>query len=315
MFNNLRRYYNQNRNRIWRVIIIIAFAFAILQLANTIAKNNNERKIREATSQTRTQTTTASSKSNTVSSGESSSYISSSSSQTSETKAKISTIDQFVTYCNGQDLNSAYNMLTDSCKQEMFSNIDIFKNIYYDSTFENMQKEATIENWTNNTYLVKFTENALVTGKIATTKEEQKIDYITVVKDEENNYKLNINSYVGYTELSKSNKKDNVTIEVIGKHTYIEYETYVVKIINNSDEDVILDSLYNAEKLYIEDTKGVKYPAYTSELEGILNISAGHTRQINIKFFSSYSSSKKIRQLVFSDYMKGNVNSNFNISL
>ncbi len=306
MLNNLRRYYNQNRRKIWRVIIIIAFAFAMLQLANSIAKSNSERQIRQTTAQAGIQTTEPSSESNVVS-NEVVSSNTSKTTQTTGTNTKVSTIEQFVDFCNQQDLGNAYNMLTDECKEEMFSNIDTFKNIYYESTFENKQKVASIEKWTNNTYMVKYTEDALATGKIATTKEEQKLDYITVIEDEDSNYKLNINSYIGYTEIGKTKEDNNVTIEVLGKHTYMNYETYVVKIANNSTQDVILDSLDSSENIYIEDTKGVKYSSYSGELsQSMMKVSKGHTKQLSIRFFSSYVSTKRIKQLVFSEYQSDN---------
>ena len=298
MLNNLRRYYNQNRRKIWKVIIIIAFAFAMLQLANTIAKSNNERHIQQAVVQTEAQKQESSNESNI----ESNELSYSNTSETTGTNTKKSTIQQFVNYCNQQDLENAYNMLTNNCKEEMFSDIDTFKNIYYESTFENKSKVASIEKWTNNTYMVKYTEDALATGKIATTKEEQKLDYITVIEDEDNNYKLNINSYIGYEEIDKTKEENNVTIEVLGKHTYMNYETYVVKITNKSSQDIILDDLDNSENIYIEDTKGVKYSSYSGELtQSMMKVLKGHTKQISIRFFSSYVSTKSIKQLVFSN--------------
>lgn len=310
MFNNLKRFYNQNRKKIWIGIIIIAFAFLMLQLVNTIAKNNNEKQLQELKNKATTQNSTQ----NTTSDG--GDISSSGTTQNQKTNSYVDTINQFIDYCNKQDLENAYNMITNNCKEEMFSNIEIFKKIYYDNTFENKQKDAVIDKWNNNTYVVKLAESALATGKIANTKEEQKIDYITVVKDDNGDYKLNINSYIGYRKIEKTVENDGVTIEVKGKNTYIEYETYKIKVINNSQDDVILDRLNDSYNLYLEDSNGNKYHAYTSELTTeILNVSKGHTRQIDIKFLNAYSSNKNIKKIVFSDYRKGNQQSKLNISL
>ena len=315
MLNNLKRYYNQNRKKIWMVIIIIAFAFAMLQLANTIGKNNSERIIREATAQTKTQTTEANNEANIVSNEDKSTSTSNSSTQTSETNDNVSTIKQFVTFCNGQNFENAYNMLTNDCKEEIFSDIEIFKNIYYSGNFENKNIEASIQKWANNTYRVTYAENALATGKIAKTKDDQTIDFITVVEDEEG-YKLNINSYIGYEEIGQDNEKDNVKIEVLGKHTYMDYETYTVKVTNKSNSEVVLDSLYNPETIYIEDSRGVKYPSYTNELsEALMTIGKGYTKELNIKFYSSYISSKRIKQIVFSDFQKNGNRIKFNVEI
>ena len=311
MFNNLRRYYNQNRKMIWRIVIIIVFAFLILFLLNTIAKNNNEKekqeiKAKQLLQENNVKNTTSENK--TSSSNESSS-------KSDKSREKISAIEQFINYCNKQELENAYNMLTDECKEELFSNIELFKNIYYDSTFENKAKEATIDNWSNNTYLVKLAESALATGKFADTKEEQKIDYITV-KKVDGEYKLNINSYIGYKKIEKSVKDDGVTIEVLGKHTYSEFEKYVIKVENNSEEDVMLDSLESSSNMYLEDSNSNEYYAYTSELiGGLLNINRGHTKKIEIKFLNAFSSNKDLEKIVFSDYRKGNNQSKIKISL
>ena len=42
---NLKRYYNQNRKKIWGIVIIIAFALLIFYLVNYIAKKIDEEDI------------------------------------------------------------------------------------------------------------------------------------------------------------------------------------------------------------------------------------------------------------------------------
>ncbi|MBR3163162.1 MAG: hypothetical protein IKF17_03575 [Clostridia bacterium] len=307
--NNLIRYYNQNKKKIWRYIIIIAFAFALLQLANGIAKSNNQRRIEQAKMQSI----------NSLNSQQKSSVQTQNSAtdeqkQTTKQNSKVVTIEQFIALCNKKELENAYNMLTDKCKEEMFASIEDFSNIYYASTFENKEKEADIEKWDNNTYMVKFTENALATGKIAKTKEEQKIDYITVV-EENDEYRLNINSYIGYEELSKTKKDNDVIVDVIEKNSYMNFEIYTLKITNNSDSKIMLDTLAN-NSFYIEDSKGVKYRPYINELtQEMVTIDKGHSRQIDIKFYSSYISTKRIRKLVFEDFKTENTRKEFVIDL
>lgn len=297
---SLKRYYNQNRKKIWGFVIIIASVLMLIQIANGIARSNSERQIAQAEKQMQNNSSNINNQSQTSTSGKNTQN-----SQNTQTNSKVSTINKFIDYCNKKDLESAYNMLTDDCKNKMFGNIETFEEIYYNNTFENKSKEAEIEKWSNNTYIVTYTENALATGKIATTKEEQKVDYITVAKDEDENYKLNINSYIGYKEINANKETDGIKIEVLNKNTYMNYETYTINVTNNSGEDIELDSLYDAETIYLEDINSVKYPAYSGELSGgILKISSGHKRQLKIKFFSSYVSTKQVKQLVFSDIWK-----------
>ena len=68
-------------------------------------------------------------------------------------------INKFLNYCNEGNLNEAYNILTDECKEEMYPTIDDFKKIYYDNTFGEKKKSYTIENWMEDTYQVNITED------------------------------------------------------------------------------------------------------------------------------------------------------------
>lgn len=300
----LIRYYNQNRKKIWRILVIIASVIILIQVVNAYTRRKNIKQVQDAVAQSQETTNIWN---NTVNSSSSTNSV-----QRSSTSEK-DTINDFINYCNNKELESAYNMLTDECKEQMFSNLEAFEKIYYNNAFENKSKESDIEKWSNNTYLVKLKESALSTGK--TNDENQKGDYITVVK-KDGNYKLNINSYVGYSNIEKQTDKDGLTAEVIGKNIYMNYEEYTVKFTNNSNENVLLDSLDYADGIYIEDTKGVKYSSYSHELsEALLTIEKGHTRELKIKFNSAYVSNRKIKTMVFSGINKNNKKSEFKIEL
>lgn len=306
--NQLRRYYNQNRKKIWGLIIIIAFAFALLQLVNYFTKVKNQRTVQNANIQQQAKNNTTNTTGATNTSG------TSNNTQRTKSNDATDTINQFATYCNKKELENAYNMITDECKEQMFRDIETFERIYYNSTFDNKSKEITIENWADNTYMVTFKESALSAGK--NMSKEQHVDYITPVKDGDNNYKLNINSYIGYKKLEKSKESDGIKIEAVSKNTYLNYEEYKIKITNNTETNVVLDKLGTVRSMYIEDSKGVTYPSYNHELTTeMLTVSAGHTKEIDIKFYSSYISNKKINSIVFANMRKANNQIQFKIEL
>lgn len=305
--NQLKRFYNQNRKKIWGFIIIITFLFALLQLANYFAKLQSEKTIQQGIENERPIDSSVNSVNETNTSQNNNN-------QTSKKETETDTIKKFASYCNKKDLENAYNMITNECKEQMFNNIETFERIYYNSAFENKTKDVVIENWSNHTYLVYFRESALATGK--STTENQKGDYITVVTDDEDNYKLNINSYIGYEDINKTKEDNNIKMEVVCKNMYRDYEEYKIKVTNNTNTDILLDSLDNVDTLYIEDSKGMNYSSYTHELSRqLLTITKGHTRELNIKFYNSYSSSKKIKTLVFSDLWKNNEQMKLKIEL
>ena len=206
-------------------------------------------------------------------------------------------------YCNNQDFENAYNMITEECKKQMYNSLDIFKQSYYKNVFNGEKKNFTIENWVKDTYRVNITGDVLATGNV---DEYSKQDYITV-KQVNGEYKLNINNYIGYTEINKKTTEKNISMEVIGKNTYKDYETYTFNVTNNTGSVMQLDNISNTESLYIEDSKGVKYPYYNHELTTpMITVSAGQTKEITIKFYSSYVSTKKIERIVFSNIMLKN---------
>ena len=203
-------------------------------------------------------------------------------------------------------------MLTDECKEEMFSTVDELKEDYYNNIFNGERKSFEIENWANNTYKVDIVPDMLATGK--SNNGEVMQDHITVDDD-----KLNINNYIGRTNIEKSKENDGVTITINYKDAYMDYEKYNITVKNEGDRQITLDSLENPDTMYIEDRNGVKYSSYNHELtKEQMQIGVGETNTLEIKYYSTYISTKDIRRLVFSNFDSGKYNNEkeeFNINI
>ena len=193
-------------------------------------------------------------------------------------------------------MQKAYELLTDECKEEMYSSVDDFEKMYYEKVFNGQRKNVSLENWTSNTYKVKISEDYLSTGKY--TNENDIQDYITI-KDK----KLNINNYIGKLKFDNIEKKEkNLNIKVMQKDTYMDYVIYTFEVTNNSNTTVLLDSLDNLESMYIKDNNGVKSLAYTHELsKRNLILNQGEKKQIKIKYYSKFNTNNKINEIVFSE--------------
>ena len=297
--NKFMRWYNQNRKKIWMLIGIIALIIVLIQLFNYWSKVNNEKTLQQAN---QTQNTNEVKEYNSVALDEMQSTITGenlSSNQLSE----IDTIDMFIEYCNNQQISEAYDLLTEDCKQEMYSTEEVFKEAYYNNVFENTKKNVGVENWINHIYKVNINDNFLATGKY--TKENTKQDYITV-EEEEDSYKLNINSYIGKKAINRSNEQNGVQIEVLEEKSYMDYQIFKLRVTNNTDNTIMLDDKQNIKAMYIEDDNGIQYSAYTHEIgESDLEISARETKEIEIKYYSKYGSEKEISKVVFSRMILG----------
>lgn len=293
---NLIRYYNQNRKKIGRILIIICSAFILLQVVNYIYRHNlekmaTEKSHRQETLEINTNTTKLTNNKSTVT-GEDISN--------NQLKNATTTIDNFLSYCNNKELQKAYDLLTDECKMQMYNNLEVFEQAYYNEVFHGEVKNCTVENWINNTYKIKITGDILSIGKV--NKDGYvKQDYVTVQKVNDD-YKLNINSYIGYTQINKTTNKDNIQMKVLNKNTYMEYEEYTISVTNHTDNLILLDGRSNVKTLFLQDSKEVKYSSYSHELtEPMLTIESGQTKEVTIKFYSSYVSTKNIQYIVFSD--------------
>lgn len=285
----LMRFYNRNRKKIFRIILIIVFIFVILKLLNYFTKIKANKKIEETVNNIDNALTTNNS---TLISDKSS--ISGASIQSSKLKKDTDIINQFMDYCNNGDVSNAYNLLTDDCKKEMFPTIQDFSNIYYSSLFNGERKSYTIENWENDTYSVRITSDILSTGNLK--GDETRQDYITIIE----NSKLNINSYVKKLNVNKKTSNKNITITVNYINVYMDYEIYDITIQNNTNDTILLDTNDDTKSVYLLDKNSMKYYFYNNELiKEKLSIQSNFKTNIQIKFDNSYKEKRNIESMIF----------------
>lgn len=208
------------------------------------------------------------------------------------------TIEQFVDYCNTKKVNEAYNMLTEECKQELYSTVESFTNLYYNKVFNGNIKKVNVENWMGNIYKVEYTPDFLATGVYSEDNTIQ--DYIHVIQGDDGQYKLDINSYLGRKEINKTGENDYVSITVLRSDTYMDYQTYTFSITNKTSEEIIIDDRVYTDSMYIEDENGIQYGSYSQEISAPeLTFSQNETKQVTIKYYNKYSSEKNIKKIAF----------------
>lgn len=290
--HNIMRYIRQNRKKIIRYAIIVAFLFIILQILNNLSKNKNQEGFLNISGQNIYDITNGTVKADQsmVSGGKIS----------RESINKVNqTISEFVECCNSGKKEEAYNLLSNDCKEEVYPSIDSFITNYYDPLFNGNSRNYSIQNWTGDTYMVKLTQDILATGK--PVSEGSYTDYITIVT-EENRAKLNISSFIGKDKINKENESDNIKIKVLNRAKYMEYEIYEIEATNNNDETFMLDQPIPEKKgIYLKDNKDVKHYAFSNEIiDEDIKIQPKFTKKIKIKYDSPYVSSRKIKNVCFS---------------
>lgn len=299
--SNLRRGLFSNRYLILAIMAAIIFLFLLINTLNNNVKENNKKQ--EEQSKTQKNTTHYQeiyTPEKTTISG------SNVKPQKQEDNKKV--IDNFINYCNQKQIEQAYNLLSDACKEKVFfSNIGNFRDNYVNKIF-NTKKTYSMQSWINRdtytTYKVKIMDDMISTGKI-TSKQDEIEDYYTVVMQSGGEYKLNINSYIAKKEINKEKEFQGIKITVISKDTYKDYETYSIKVENLSQNSILLDSQERTDSMYILASNESKYSAYSYEIDrSRLIVEPGRYRTITIKFNKIYSNEATTRSIVFSDIIK-----------
>lgn len=209
-------------------------------------------------------------------------------------------IDKFITLLNENNYVEAYNLLSKDCKSELYPSIDDFKINYYDEIFKTY-KSYTMQNWLKNTYKIEYRESLLDTGGV---KEESFIrDYITVVR-ENNEYKLNINNFIGVNIINKKVENQGLEIEIVSKSIYMNYEIYKISVKNNLSQKIKLCNLQELASIYILDNNNIRYYACLNELtEAEIQIPSKVKTNFNIKFMNTYTDGKSIQKIVFQNIL------------
>lgn len=293
----LKRFYNQNRKKIWKITGIIVFFYMVLQFFNYLAGKNNDIEY-----YSNEDITEINQKYTDLSVTTDESVLSQQKiSKTQQNSLKV--IDEFFSYCNKQDFEKAYSLLTEECKEQLYPNITEFEEGYYKEIYDGKKKNISVENWTGNIYKITIEDDLLTTGVY--NNGEAKQDYITLKKEESGEYKLNINSYIGREKLNKTTEFIyNIEAKVVFKDIYMDYEVYTFEIKNPSNGKILIDPLNDINSMYLIDENDIKYYAYTHEIsKAELLINAGETRTFEVKFYNKYTSNRNIEGIIFSKVM------------
>ena len=290
--NKIIRMWNQNRKKIIIIALGVVFIFAIIQVLNQVAKEENQKKANNNVSpvQNYQKLPTTSSRTGEVVSEE-------------KTKINVNIIENFVQACNNEDTKKAYDLLTDECKNTLFPTEQEFIDNYYNLIFKT-KKTIDIENYKNssktNTYIVTFYEDSISTGNVSSSQNYG--DYITVDKDTQ---KLNINSLITAKEMNKSAENNGIKITVLKQEIYKDYEIYEIKAENNTDKTILLDTMSSSKKIYIMDNSNIKNTIAINEIaDSLLQITSYGAKTISMKFNKNYNSSSITKKVIFTDIVE-----------
>lgn len=287
----LSGYYRRNKEKIELLIKILLGVVCIVFIMSLVFKNMNKEK---TNTNVDTSQTTYKQKETIISGNDVAE-------EKYQEDSKI--VKEFVEYCNNGKTEEAYNLLTDGCKQNLYPTLEDFKQKYCDKYF-NTKKEYSLQSWikkgNNVTYQMRIMEDIISSGQYQSGGTYQ--DYITVLEEEK---KVNINGYIGKKEINKNTNLEGLNIDVVKVEKYMNYEEYTLKVTNNTQNVVMLDSMKNPTYTLRLVASGNSYPVRIKSISYTeLIVNPDEEREMKIQFNKGYSSESNANSIMFSQIVR-----------
>lgn len=282
---NIKRIINQNNKLILYVFFIIVFVLLVINLLNSYYEEKERKKFQNIALGENVNNTTVDNDNIILNS-------------------KLDTIEEvmekFIMYCNNKEIQDAYDMITDECKQVMFDTKEKFSNNYLKNYFSE-NRIYSMEKWSVNgdmiTYRVKLYGDILATGENSNALQ----DYYTFVKVD-NTYKINVNNFICGKLINKKFEKNGIEVKIINKKIYNNYEEYELEFTNNTTNEISLTGNKYVKNIYLKNSMGTTYSSINSSFDNNeITIKPNNTKKYKVKFNKIYNPQNQVNTIVLSD--------------
>ena len=163
-----------------------------------------------------------------------------------------SIIDTYFNYCNTQEYEKAYNLISEECRAKLYPTLDQFTG-YVDQVFQKKKKIYNIQDYSNvdNKYIynIRILDDILSNG---TTDGYYYYEEKFVMIEENGQIKLSIGEYIGDEQPGIKVEDDNMVVEILNKSVEYETETYTVKVTNKTDKYIVISDNYQADEINLD---------------------------------------------------------------
>ncbi len=283
----LLKYWHENKQKILITIGVIVFLIICIRIADEMVRKQNEN--RTPTIQNNFTAEDVTNPENAV--------ITDTELTEEERKEYSQIIANFVNLCNQKEIDEAYNLLSESCKEELYYDVNTFHNNYINNIFTT-PKEYQLELWSefsdNVTYQITYYEgNLLQTGGQSSNRNF--VDYITIVKQNQE-IKLNIGKLVDKQTVSSVAENRDIKVTINSRAIFMDYEIYDLTVENASNNTILINDGTIANNIVLLDEKNDEYDSIIYELPmSSLTLNSGEQKSFRLKFNKVYNASSQIR--------------------
>lgn len=211
-------------------------------------------------------------------------------------------IGKFVENCNNKEYEAAFNLLSDDCKLNVFTDIDVFKQ-YVDSIF-NTKKIYNIKNFSNKDNRYIYTVNILNDILASGLNGEEDDDVYSekyVVFEEDGKLKLSIREYIGRDELTYMYEDDYMKIKIESVDIKYDNIVYNLSIVNKSENYIVFADYSEDYEITLETSEGFKRVA--NDVLETIDVMEGEKKNFNLKYTIFFDEDTKINDMLF-DYIR-----------
>ena len=210
-------------------------------------------------------------------------------------------IQTFMQYCNEGNVEEAYALISNDCKENLYKTLNIFKESYYNTVF-NEKRQYNLQSWISTNdytiYRIRYTTDLLSTGKYEEDNVYQ--DYITLIKNTETP-KISIGNFIFAKEYeNQSTEVEELLARVIKKIVYLNDEEYEIEVKNKTQNTIMLDNLENPNNIKLLGESDSTYSVYLNRIfVQDVRLQPGETKRITIRFKKSCSTDKQTEYIQF----------------
>ena len=202
-------------------------------------------------------------------------------------------IEEYVSYCNNNDFDKAYNMLSKDCKEYAYPTyedfIDHLKIVMY------TPKKYSIQNYSNlddmYIYSISYTDDFLATG-LTNTEYSYTEEKMAFKENEDGQLEMSVGNFIKHENINLSTENEYLKIDVKDRIVNYATEEYTFRFTNRTNYDIVISDYVEENEITLSLSNEVR----GAEQHEDIVLGSNETKDVKI---------------VFSKYVDDNDSSNF----